>query len=200
MMKKRIMLLMMVAALTVAGFAGCGKKADEPTNSPVTDEKQDVKTDDAGSAGADEGDTAGSEEADTPDTETTPDTAGADTGSDDTASDKPSMADWYTQNEAEFHAIEDSVNAEDMGCKLALSVIDGNVLVFCYTLDEAFPTDEDSVAQLSETYDGMFDSYDATFTELCDQIMSETSEQTVTIRLIAANPDGTELYSRDFTK
>lgn len=200
MMKKRIMLLMMVAALTVAGFAGCGKKADEPTNLPVTDEKQDVKTDDTGSAGADEGDTAGSEEADTPDTETTPDTAGADTGSDDTASDKPSMADWYTQNEAEFHAIEDSVNAEDMGCKLALSVIDGNVLVFCYTLDEAFPTDEDSVAQLSETYDGMFDSYDATFTELCDQIMSETSEQTVTIRLIAANPDGTELYSRDFTK
>ena len=197
-MKRRIMMLMMVAALAVAGFAGCGKKADEPTNTPAVDQKQDNADDAKADSDAD------ADNADDADDTAPADTTAADTETEAEAeapaNDKPSMADWYAANDAEFRAIEESVNAEDMGCTLELSVVDGNVLVFCYTLDEAFPTDEESVATLGETYDSMFASYDSTFSELCGQVTAETSEETVTIRLVAANPDGTELYSRDYTE
>lgn len=116
---------------------------------------------------------------------------------------KPSLADWYADNESEFTAITDSVNSqsEAMGCTMEIVVEDSNALVFRYTLIDAFDTsDPANVEALGQIYDSMFDSYASTFSEVRTQVMEETSTENVIIRLVALNPDGTELYSRDFTE
>ncbi len=117
---------------------------------------------------------------------------------------KPSLADWYTKNQSEFTAIEDEVNAQSatMGCSLKLSV-DGNALIFAYTLNDEYAVDASDAAlldQLAATYDSMFDAQVSVFSELRSEVLKETSTEDVVIRLIALNPDGTELYSRDFTE
>lgn len=116
---------------------------------------------------------------------------------------KPSLEDWYADNSAEFQQITDSVNSqsEAMGCTMEIVVEDSNVLAFRYTLTTAFDTsDSANVDALAAVYDSMFDSYASTFSEVRTQIMEETSTENVIIRLVALNPDGTELYSRDFTE
>lgn len=118
-----------------------------------------------------------------------------------TACGKPSLEDWHADNTAEFQEITDAVNSADMGCTLEIKVVDGNVLVFDYTLTEAFDTsDPANVEALGQIYDSMFDSYEATFSEIRTQVLDETSTEDVVIRLVASNPDGEELYSRDFTE
>lgn len=118
-----------------------------------------------------------------------------------TACGKPSLEDWRSQNDADFQEITDAVNSQDMGCTLEIIVVDGNVLVFDYTLTEAFDTsDPANVEALGQVYDAMFDSYASTFSELRTQVLNETSTEDVVLRLVASNPDGTELYSRDFTE
>lgn len=114
---------------------------------------------------------------------------------------KPTLEDWYNDNSAQFKEITDAVNSQDMGCTMEIVVEDSNALVFRYTLDEAFDTsDPANVDALGEIYDSMFDSYASTFSELRTEVMKETSTEDVIIRLVALNPDGTELYSRDFTE
>lgn len=118
---------------------------------------------------------------------------------------KPSLEDWYNKNQSEFQDIEDQVNAQSatMGCTLELAVEDGNALVFRYTLldDYAVDTSDPAVLdQLASLYDSMFDQQTATFSELRGEVLKETSTEDVVIRLVALNPDGTELYSRDFTE
>lgn len=113
---------------------------------------------------------------------------------------KPTLEDWYNKNADQFQEITDAVNSQDMGCTMEIVVEDTNALVFRYTLDEAFPTDADSIATLADVYDSMFDSYASTFSELRGEVLDETSTENVIIRLVALNPDGTELYSRDFTE
>lgn len=116
---------------------------------------------------------------------------------------KPSLEDWYADNTEEFQQITDSVNAQadSMGCTMEIVVEDSNVLAFRYTLTEAFDTsDPANVEALATVYDAMFDSYASTFSEIRTQVMDETSTENVVIRLSALNPDGTELYTRDFTE
>lgn len=116
---------------------------------------------------------------------------------------KPSLEDWYADNAEEFQQITDSVNAQadSMGCTMEIVVEDSNVLAFRYTLTEAFDTsDPANVEALATVYDAMFDSYASTFSEIRTQVMDETSTENVVIRLVALNPDGTELYTRDFTE
>lgn len=118
-----------------------------------------------------------------------------------TACGKPSLEDWYANQEADFQELENTVNSQDMGCTLDIKVVDGNVLVFDYTLTTAFDTsDPANVEALGQVYDSMFDSYSATFSEVRSQVLDETSTEDVVIRLVASNPDGTELYSRDFAE
>ncbi len=118
---------------------------------------------------------------------------------------KPSLQDWYNKNQSEFQEIEDSVNAQSasMGCTLKLYVEDGNALVFAYTLLDDYAVDtsvDGALDSLASIYDSMFDQQTATFSELRTEVLKETSTEDVIIRLIALNPDGTELYSRDFTE
>lgn len=116
---------------------------------------------------------------------------------------KPTLEEWYAKNEAEFTEITDSVNesADAMGCTMEIVVEDSNVLVFRYTLIDEFPADDaDMMDALVSVYDSMFDTYEATFSEVRSEVMDETSTEDVIIRLVALNPDGTELYTRDFTE
>ncbi len=115
---------------------------------------------------------------------------------------KPTLDEWYSQNQSEFQTMLDQANAsvESTGISMDIVVEDSNVLVYKYTMTEAFPTDEDSLNALKTTADSQFDSYETQFSELTDQLQSETSTEGIVIRMVFLNPDGTELYSRDYTK
>ena len=182
-MKKKVLAMMMVAALGVAGFAGCGDKAE--TNAPESNVEQDAGAADAGTEDTGAAD-AGAEDA-----------GAADAGAEDAGA---TVEDWYNSQIDEIHAIEDEINAsaDQMGCTASI-LVDGNALVFLYTLTEEFPTDEESLATLAESYDTMFETQKSVFESLCSQIKSETGVEDAVIRIAAANPDGTELYSRDFS-
>ncbi len=202
-MKKKVLAMMMVAALGVAGFAGCGDKAE--TNAPESNVEQDAGAADAGAEDAGAAD-AGAEDASAADAGAadagaadagTEDTGAADAGTEDAGA---TVEDWYNSQIDEIHAIEDEINAsaDQMGCTASI-LVDGNALVFLYTLTEEFPTDEESLATLAESYDTMFETQKSVFESLCSQIKSETGVEDAVIRIAAANPDGTELYSRDFS-
>ncbi len=195
-MKKKVLAMMMVAALGVAGFAGCGDKAE--TNAPESNVEQDAGAADAGAEDAGAADAgaadAGAADAGAADAGTE-DTGAADAGAEDAGA---TVEDWYNSQIEEIHAIEDEFNASADGFTVSVTV-DGNALVFLYTLTEEFPTDEESLAALAETYDTMFEAQKSVFESLCSQIKSETGVEDAVIRIAAANPDGTELYSRDFS-
>lgn len=114
---------------------------------------------------------------------------------------KPNLEDWYADNKETFTTMTDAVNAQadTNGCTVDVVVEDSNVLVFRYTLTDAFDTsDAEAMDYLTSLYDANFDAYSATFTEISDQIADETSTENIVLRLEAVNPDGTVLYSRDF--
>lgn len=187
-MKKKVLALMMVAALGVAGFAGCGNK-DASSDAGASDSNVEQQAPDAGDAGAADAGAADAGAADAADAGAATEEQGA------------TLDDWFNSQIDEIHAIEDQINAsaDEMGCSVALSV-DGNALVFLYTLNEEIPTDDDTLAALAESYDTMFDAQKATFESLCTEIKNETGVEDAVIRISAANPDGTELYSRDFSE
>ena len=83
-------------------------------------------------------------------------------------------------------------------CVLALFCL-GMALMGCKkaSLDDWYATQADALTQL---YDAIFDSYASTFSSLRAQIADETGINDIAIRLTALNPDGTVLYSRDFTE
>lgn len=190
-MKKKVLALMMVAALGVAGFAGCGNKdASGDAGTPDSNVEQDAGAGDAADAGADDAADAGAAD------------AGADDAADAGAEEQgATLDDWFNAQIDEIHAIEDQINAtsDQMGCSVAITV-DGNALVFLYTLNEEIPTDDDTLATLASSYDTMFDAQKSVFESLCSEIKSETGVDNAVIRITAANPDGTELYSRDFSE
>ena len=61
-------------------------------------------------------------------------------------------------------------------------------------------SDDADADALTQLYDAIFDSYASTFSLLRAQIADETGINGIAIRLTALNPDGTVLYSRDFTE
>lgn len=114
---------------------------------------------------------------------------------------KPSLEKWYANNATEFEALESSVNSEDVGCTLEIKIVDDNVLVFNYAFTSTFDTsDSANVDALSQVYDATFERYAPTFSEIRTQALDESSTEDIVIRLVVSNPDGTELYSRDFTE
>lgn len=114
---------------------------------------------------------------------------------------KPSLEKWYANNATEFEALESSVNSEDVGCTLEIKVVDDNVLVFNYAFTSTFDTsDSANVDALSQVYDATFERYAPTFSEIRTQALDESSTEDIVIRLVVSNPDGTELYSRDFAE
>lgn len=115
---------------------------------------------------------------------------------------KPTLDEWYNDNKSEFDEMLDAANAtaSTTGVTMNITVENSNVLVYEYTLLDEFPTDADTLSQLAALYDSQFTSLEPTFTELLNQMESETSTTGISIRLAVYNPDGTELYARDFTK
>lgn len=190
-MKKKVLAMMMVAALGVAGFTGCGDKASGEANAPESNVEQDAGAADAGAEDAGAAD-AGAEDAGAADA------GDADAGA--AEQEGETIEDWYNSQIDAIHEIEDQINAtsDTMGCTVSVTV-DGNALVFLYTMNEEFPTDEESLAALAESYDTMFDQQKAVFESLCTEMKSETGAEDAVIRIAVANPDGTELYSRDFS-
>ena len=199
-MKKKVLAMMMVAALGVAGFAGCGDKASGEANAPESNVEQDAGAADAGAADAGAAD-AGAEDAGAADAGAE-DAGAADAGAEDTdagaADAGATVEEWYNSQIDAIHEIEDQFNAAADGFTVSVTV-DGNALVFLYKLTEEFPTDEESLAALAETYDSMFETQKSVFESLCSQIKSETGVEDAVIRIAVANPDDTELYSRDFS-
>ena len=102
---------------------------------------------------------------------------------------KASLDDWYATQADQFQEMTDAVNSQDLGYTLDIVTADSDALVFQYTLSKAY-----------DMYDAIFDSYASTFSSLRAQIADETGINGIAIRLTALNPDGTVLYSRDFTE
>ena len=99
----------------------------------------------------------------------------------------------------QFQEMTDAVNSQDLGYTLDIVTADSDALVFQYTLSKAYDMSDDADA-LTQLYDAIFDSYASTFSSLRAQIADETGINGIAIRLTALNPDGTVLYSRDFTE
>lgn len=114
---------------------------------------------------------------------------------------KASLDDWYATQADQFQEMTDAVNSQDLGYTLDIVTADSDALVFQYTLSKAYDMSDDADADaLTQLYDAIFDSYASTFFSLRAQIADETGINGIAIRLTALNPDGTVLYSRDFTE
>nr|WP_288625400.1 DUF4854 domain-containing protein [uncultured Roseburia sp.] len=114
---------------------------------------------------------------------------------------KASLDDWYATQADQFQEMTDAVNSQNLGYTLDIVTADSDALVFQYTLSKAYDMSDDADADaLTQLYDAIFDSYASTFSSLRAQIADETGINGIAIRLTALNPDGTVLYSRDFTE
>ena len=115
---------------------------------------------------------------------------------------KPTLDKWYEENKTTFDEQMNAANAhaEDDGETFEIKVQDSRILTYSYTLLEEFPTDDDyNLGRLSALYDSRYDTFDSTFSDLYSRIQDETRTKDIIIRLAVYNPDGTELYSRDYT-
>lgn len=116
---------------------------------------------------------------------------------------KPTLDKWYEENKTTFDEQMDAENAhsEDDGATLEIKVENSRILAYNYTLTEEFPTDDEyNMGRLAAVYDSMYDSFGITFSNLYSQIQDETRTEDIIIRLAVYNPDGTELYSKDYTE
>ena len=113
---------------------------------------------------------------------------------------KPSLDEWYSDNKAMFDEEVASIDPDISGYTYEVMVIDSNVLLYKRTLLMSYPTDADNLAVLTEVYDAQFDTYKIRYSQLLEQMKEETGTKNIVIRLAAFNPDGTELYSRDYTE
>ena len=115
---------------------------------------------------------------------------------------RPTLDKWYEENKVTFDEQMDAANtrAEGSGETLEIRVEDSHILAYNYTLTEEFPTDDEyNLGRLSELYDSRYDTFDSTFSNLYSRLQDETRTKDIIIRLAVYNPDGTELYSRDYT-
>lgn len=115
---------------------------------------------------------------------------------------KPTLDKWYEENKTMFDEQMDAANAhsEDNGSTFEIKVEDSHILAYNYTLTEEFPTDDEyNLGRLSAVYDSMYNSFGITFSNLYSRIQNETRTEDIIIRLAVYNPDGTQLYSRDYT-
>lgn len=105
---------------------------------------------------------------------------------------------WYADNAEEFKEVEDTLNASTTDCTIKLTV-EGNTLIYRYEYTEAIDVSDAAVKeQIVSAFDTYFDAYESTFTSLGEQISEESKVKDVTVRIDVFNPDGTEIYTKEF--
>lgn len=114
---------------------------------------------------------------------------------------KATLEGWYADNAAEFKEIEDSLNSSTDDCVIELKV-EGNTLIYKYTYTEALDVSDAEVKEaVVKAFDAYFDAYESTFVDLAEQLSEEAKvKEAVSVRVDVFNPDGTEVYSKEFTQ
>lgn len=191
MKKNHVKLPAMLLALTMAlVMAGCGGKDDIISGSTPSEAGTESKAEISTEANTETG-TVGTE------IETEADIETSEPGEKEGYT---TLAEWYTDNLAEFKEVEDALNENAEGMTIYL-LVEGDVLIYRYVFDEALDVSDEAVKeQVTVTFDTNFDEMEDNFYELAAKCELEAGleEGSVRVMVEVMNPGDELIYVRDF--
>lgn len=184
-MKKKIVnAVLSVAVVTSMMFAvtACGSKDNANTKdvSVVNEENKDVEENKEAPTAAKDAEAESTTEAESSEAASSEEAAGNIT-----------LNDWIFSDEAV--AVVDYLNANLDGMSVGFEA-DGDVFSMVFTMDEVIDVADDA----EEAMKTLFDSQASMFESIRDQLIEQTGNPNVSVRIVYLNGDGSEVYSQEF--
>lgn len=194
-MKKKIVnVILSVAVVTSMIFSvtACGSKSEttsaEVVADDVVDESEAAESEAVESTVAEDTEEADTEEVTTEES-STEDADAEETDTDD--EDVTSLDAWVNSEEADY--IVEYMNEGLDGQSIAFEA-DGDVLSMVFTLDETL----EIVDGVEDAMSSLFEAQKEVFEEIRDQLIDETGNDNISVRVVYINGDGTEIFSTEF--
>lgn len=103
----------------------------------------------------------------------------------------PSTLEEYINSNEEAKNTVDSMASDQMNVEVT-----GNTLTYTYTYNQTFTGE--TLEAVKEELENAMESQSSTFENIGKTLEQESGIEDITVRVVYANEDGTEIYSEDF--